>query len=122
MRYNKNVIFGGFMVFFVVVVLIYVVVFFSQVVCLGNDLIFFGFFKEGNEVGIILVWDGGIIQIFFSYEGSGDFYFNLFLDDEVLFIINVSNVEQYFEYLIDGLMKMFDIYLIIFWILVYKIC
>lgn len=75
--------------------------------------------KVGNVDGFILVWNGGLILVFVGYI-EGDFYFDLYVGEVLLFMIIGVNYKEYVEFLFDGLIKMFEIYFDLFKLFVYK--
>lgn len=120
MRYNKNVILGGLLAFSVAAVPAYAAVSGSEAARLGKDLTPFGSPKAGNNAGTIPAWDGGLTKPPAGYEGSGQHHPNPFPNDEVLFTINASNMDQYSDHLADGVKAMLETYPTTFRIPVYQ--
>ena len=120
MTYKNNVILGSLFALSVFAMPVSSAVSSSEAARLGQDLTPFGSVKAGNEAGTIPAWTGGLTEAPTGYEGSGQHHINPFPDDEVLFTISASNMDQYDEYLTDGLRAMLDTYPTTFRIPVYK--
>jgi hypothetical protein len=120
MRYNKNVLLGGLLAASFAASPVYAAVSASEAARLGNDLTPFGSVKAGNADGTIPAWDGGLTEPPAGYQGSGQHHINPFPNDQVLFTINASNMDQYSEHLTDGLKAMFETYPTTFQIPVYQ--
>ncbi|WP_348680990.1 DUF1329 domain-containing protein, partial [Marinobacter nauticus] len=120
MRYNKNVLFGGLLALSFAASPLQAAVSSSEAARLGQDLTPFGSPKAGNDAGTIPAWDGGLTEPPAGYEGSGQHHINPFPDDEVLFTITASNMDQYSEYLTDGVRAMLETYPTTFRIPVYQ--
>lgn len=58
------------------------------------NLTFFGAEVSGNKHGTIPAWNGGILSPPAAYK-KGDWHPDPFVQDQVLFTINHSNIEQY---------------------------
>ncbi|HTN34596.1 MAG TPA: DUF1329 domain-containing protein [Marinobacter sp.] len=121
MRYNKNALLGGLLAFSVACVPAYAAVSASEAARLGNDLTPFGSPKAGNASGTIPAWDGGLTKGPAGYKGgTGQHHINPFPDDQVLFTINASNMDQYSAHLADGIKAMLKTYPTTFRIPVYQ--
>ncbi len=80
----------------------------EEVAKLGNSLTPIGAEKAGNG-DEIPAWDGGLKEAPAGYKNDG-IYVNPFPDDEVLFTIDQSNVDQYAENLSAGQVAMIKRY------------
>jgi len=83
-----------------------------------GDLTPMGSLKAGNEDGSIPAWTGGITQPPAGYS-KGDHHPDPFPEDEVLFVINGSNYQQYADKLSVGQQRMFERYPDTFYMNVY---
>lgn len=118
MKLNKKLLVIGVLVVSVFVGQVYGVVFVEEVGKLGDFLIFIGVEKVGNG-GDILVWDGGLSMVLVGYKNDGC-YVDLFEGEELKFVIDQSNVDQYVDKLFVGqvvMIKCYDDY----FMLVYEI-
>jgi hypothetical protein len=121
MRYNKNAILGGLLALSFAAAPTYAAVSASEAARLGKDLTPFGSLKAGNASGTIPAWDGGLTTPPAGYKGgSGQHHINPFPDDQVLFTINASNMDQYSDHLADGIKAMLNTYPTTFRIPVYQ--
>ncbi|KAA1171293.1 DUF1329 domain-containing protein [Marinobacter salinexigens] len=120
MKYNKNTILGGLMALSMAAMPAYGAVSSAEAARLGNDLTPFGSPKAGNDSGTIPAWDGGISEPPAGYKGSGQHHPDPFPDDEVLYSINASNIDQYKDHLSDGVIAMMETYPTTFRIPVYQ--
>lgn len=122
MRHNKNMLLGSLVALSLLTTPALAAVSSSEAARLGNELTPFGSPKQGNASGTIPPWTGGLTpeDLPASYEGSGDHHENPFPEDEVLFTITASNMEQYSEHLTDGLKAMLETYPTTFRIPVYR--
>lgn len=77
---------------------------------LGKDLTPFGSEKAGNAAGTIPAWTGGLTEGPAGYKGNGQHHINPFPNDQVLFTITASNMDQYAEHLSDGVRAMLETY------------
>ncbi len=68
---------------------------------LGTDLTPVGAEKSGNADGSIPEWTGGITQPPAGYQ-TGQHHIDPFADDQILFVIDSSNVDQYQDKLSVG--------------------
>ena len=75
----------------------------------SGDLTPMGSPKAGNEDGTIPAWTGGITEPPAGYS-KGDHHPDPFPDDEILFVINGSNYQQYADKLSVGQQRMFERY------------
>src|SRR5690606_38546242 len=112
MRYNKNVFFGGLVALSLISSPALAAVSASEASRLGSDLTPFGSPIEGNASGTIPAWTGGLTpnDLPADYEGTGDHHPDPFPEDEVLFTISASNMDQYAEHLSEGLKAMLETY------------
>ena len=110
MMYNKNAILGGLLAFSVASAPAWAAVSASEAARLGQELTPFGSPKAGNSAGTIPAWTGGLTEPPPGYEGSGQHHINPFPDDEVLFTITPANMDQYGEYLTDGVKALLETY------------
>jgi len=81
----------------------------DQVDRLGADLTPMGSPTAGNEAGTIPEWTGGIQQPPPGYE-EGDHHPNPFPDEEIRFVIDSSNYQEYADQLSPGQEAMFERY------------
>jgi Protein of unknown function (DUF1329). len=75
---------------------------------LGDELTPMGAEREGNG-DEIPAWDGGLSNVPEGYEDDGH-YVNPFPEDEPLFVIDQSNVDEYEDRLSPGQIKMIKEY------------
>ncbi len=75
---------------------------------LGADLTPVGAEKAGNADGTIPAWDGGLVTPPAGFDGRE--YINPFADEQPLFEINASNVDQYKDKLSPGQVAMINRY------------
>ncbi len=120
MMYNKNAILGGLLALSVASAPAWAAVSASEAARLGQELTPFGSPKAGNSAGTIPAWTGGLTEPPPGYEGSGQHHINPFPDDEVLFTITPANMDQYEEYLTDGVKAMLETYPTTFRVPVYQ--
>ena len=76
---------------------------------LGQDLTPMGAERAGNEAGTIPAWDGGLTSAPAAHVPGGH-YADPFADDEILFTIDASNLDQYRENLAPGQIAMLETY------------
>ncbi|MEM7027328.1 MAG: DUF1329 domain-containing protein [Pseudomonadota bacterium] len=76
---------------------------------LGNDLMPLGGERAGNAEGTIPEWQGGLTQPPSAYQAGG-YYTDPFSDDQPLFEINNSNVNQHASKLTPGHQKLLSTY------------
>jgi len=78
----------------------------------GPELTPFGSPRAGSDDGVIPAWDGGISgpPDHVDYGGSGDFHPNPFPDDEILYTITASNMDQHADHLSEGTMALLETY------------
>lgn len=76
---------------------------------LGKDLTPTGAVRAGSEDGVIPPWKGGITGPPEGYE-RGDFHPNPYADDEVRFVIDQNNYEQYRDKLTAGHIALLEKY------------
>ena len=78
---------------------------------LGQDLTPMGSERAGNAAGTIPAWTGGIdtIPANVTYDPAATIA-NPFPDDQVLFTINASNMNQYSDNLLPGYQAMIQRY------------
>ncbi len=94
---------------------------------LGNDLTPFGAQKRGNDQDVasgfgIPEWDGGFTEDMIpdEYRQPGQHHPDPFPEDEVLFVINNENKDEYADRLGDGVMAMMEAYPDTFEVPVYR--
>jgi hypothetical protein len=122
MRHNKKMLLGSLVVLSMLTTHVLAAVSSREAARLGGELTPFGSPKAGNESGTIPPWTGGLTpeDLPPGYEGTGDHHENPFPQDEVLFTITASNMDQYSEHLTDGLKALLKTYPTTFRIPVYK--
>lgn len=81
----------------------------SEAQQLGQSLTPLGGEKAGNEDGSIPAWSGGMISAPEGYI-EGDVYIDPFANEDPLFVIDASNLEEHREKLTDGQIAMFERY------------
>lgn len=77
---------------------------------LGNSLTPFGAIRAGNSAGTIPRWDGGDTRIPDGYGGTGSHHVNPYPDDEVLYSIDINNLDEYRDRLGKGVIAMMETY------------
>lgn len=86
---------------------------------LGNSLTPMGGERTGNDDGTIPAWNGGMTSAPAGYS-PGEPYLNPFENEEPLFVIDASNMEEHQANLTDGQIAMLNRYPDTFRIPVYK--
>lgn len=76
---------------------------------LGKDLTPMGAIQAGNSEGTIPAWTGGITQPPAGYK-QGDHHPDPFADDQIKFVINKQNMDQYADQLSAGHKAMLETY------------
>ena len=76
---------------------------------LGQDLTPLGGEAAGNEAGTIPAWTGGITTVPSGYS-PGDHHPDPYHEDEVLFTIDASNMDEYRDQLSAGHQRMLELY------------
>ncbi|WP_336368002.1 DUF1329 domain-containing protein [Marinobacter sp. C2H3] len=120
MRYNKTLLLGSLLALTVAAAPGYASVSQSQADRLGKDLTPFGSPKAGNDAGTIPAWDGGLTEPPPGYKGTGQHHIDPYPEDEVLFTITASNMDQYADHLSEGVKAMFETYPTTFKLPIYK--
>lgn len=120
MTFNKNWILGGLFAFSVAASPVMAAVSANEAAQLGKNLTPFGSSKAGNDAGTIPAWAGGITKPPAGYTESGQHHIDPFPNDDVLFTIDARNVEQYGEFLSDGVKALIETYPASFKVPVYQ--
>jgi hypothetical protein len=81
----------------------------EQAARLNADLTPIGAERAGNADGTIPEWTGGILTAPAGFT-PGDHHPDPFADDDVLFVIDKSNVEEHKDALSPGQLALFDLY------------
>ncbi|MDE0309129.1 MAG: DUF1329 domain-containing protein [Acidiferrobacterales bacterium] len=81
----------------------------DQINRLGQDLTPLGAERAGNADETIPEWTGGIVAPPEGYQ-VGEHHRDPFPDDEILFVIDSNNIEEYREYLSAGHQAMLETY------------
>ena len=81
----------------------------DEIARLGADLTPLGGERAGNAEGTIPEWTGGITEPPSGFE-LGDHHPDPFADDEPLFVINASNIDEYRDRLAVGHQRMLETY------------
>ncbi|WP_369812357.1 DUF1329 domain-containing protein [Alkalimonas delamerensis] len=81
----------------------------EQAARLGQDLTPIGAERAGNAEGTIPEWTGGILTPPAGFQ-PGDHHPDPFADDNVLFVIDSSNVNQHRDKLSPGQIALFELY------------
>src|SRR5699024_6301852 len=117
---KKSAIYGGLLALSLASSATWAAVSAGEASRLGQELTPFGSVKAGNEAGTIPAWTGGLTQPPSGYEGTGQHHIDPFPDDDVLFTIDASNMDQYAGHLTDGVRAMLETYPTSFRVPVYK--